>query len=298
MQYHHGLPRRGPWFEGVYFKHRGPVEGIALIPAIHRSAEGQCSASLQIITEEGSYVVEYPAADFSARRDRLMLTLGENTFSSQGVKIKLAEEGIEVEGRIDYGPLTPLGYHIMGPFQLVEPVMECYHSVFSLGHTLTGSLRVNGRTVDFDAGQGYLEGDRGRSFPRDYLWTQCGWADSSIVLCVAEIPFLGGRFKGCLGVVRYRGEEHRLATYLGGRIRSYGPHGAELHQGRYRLVVELLSQAPHPLRAPREGAMERIVHESLSARVRYRLWRGRELLLDHTSNRASYECAGASVHSI
>lgn len=67
---------------------------------------------------------------------------------------------------------TPLRSDIMGPFRFL-PGMECSHGVISMGHSLEGKLDLNGKRIDFSGGTGYVETDRGRSFPSAYLWTQC-----------------------------------------------------------------------------------------------------------------------------
>ena len=49
--------------------------------------------------------------------------------------------------------------------------------------------------------KGYMEGDRGHSFPRGYTWIQStdfGCA-ASVMLALAEIPLAGLRFTGCIG---------------------------------------------------------------------------------------------------
>ncbi len=265
--------------------------GIALIPAVHREAEGVCTASLQVITDHTSYVLEVPLEGSSFGREGGALQVGQSRFSPAGVRLQIVEKGLEVRGELRYGPLTALRWDIMGPFRLAEPLMQCYHGVLSLRHGLSGQLAVNGKTLNFDGGTGYIETDRGRSFPRDYLWTQCNWEDSCVMLSVAEIPFLLGRFKGCICAIFHAGREYRLATYLGCRILRYGARGAEVRQGSYRLVVERLSDGGCPLRAPSQGAMKRIIRESLATLVRYRFWRGNQLILDHTDSAASYEYA-------
>ena len=40
--------------------------------------------------------------------------------------------------------------------------MQCSHGVISMGHPLEGSVRLNGETIDFSGGTGYIETDRGR----------------------------------------------------------------------------------------------------------------------------------------
>ena len=47
--------------------------------------------------------------------------------------------GLNVNGRLDFGTLTPIKYDIMGPFALV-PFMECRHSVISMRHPVWGAL--------------------------------------------------------------------------------------------------------------------------------------------------------------
>jgi len=136
---------------------------------------------------------------------------------------------------------------------------------------------------------GYIEGDRGRSFPASYLWTQCLWKDGSLMLSVARIPFGGIRFTGCICALIFHDREYRLATYRGAKMAEWSARGAVLRQGKYRLEVQLLEQNAQPLRAPAAGSMCRTVQESLCARVRYRFWKGGRLIFDHTDAHAGFE---------
>ena len=70
--------------------------------------------------------------------------------------------------------------------------------------------------------------------------------------------------------------------------------GAVIRQGKYRLEAELLNERRQPLRAPVEGRMERTIHESLCAKVRYRFWSGNDLLFHHTDPNASFEYSSAN----
>lgn len=204
--------------------------------------------------------------------------------------LDVEREGLSLHGRVSFGPFQPLKSHIMGPFRWLAG-LECAHSVISMGHTLEGMLELNGCVLDLGGGTGYIEADRGRSFPSAYLWTQCRWGDRSLMLSIAEIPLGGLHFTGCICAIVLNGQEYRIATYRGVKIQSWSPKGAVLRQGKYRLEAELLEQKAQPLRAPADGAMDRTIHESLCARVRYRFWRGAELLLDHTDDHAGFEYA-------
>ena len=127
--------------------------------------------------------------------------------------------------------------------------------------------------------------------PMEYLWTQCTWEGCSLMLSIAVIPFGKLRFTGCICAIVLNGQEHRIATYRGARIQRWSSKGAVLIQGKYRLEVQLLNQKAQPLRAPADGDMSRTIHESLCAKVRYRFWQDGELLIDHTSDHASFEYA-------
>ena len=68
-------------------------------------------------------------------------------------------------------------------------------------HSVSGSIWVNGREYSFEDGRGYWEGDRGRSFPKKYVWTQCSFPDGSLMLSAADIPLAGIHFTGVIGNV-------------------------------------------------------------------------------------------------
>lgn len=284
-----------PYFEGWYFKCRTKDgKTIALIPAIHKDGSSQGSASLQVISEAGTWWLEYPEAEFHAVRQPLRVSLGHNTFGEEGISLQVERNGLSLNGELRHGPLTPLQSDIMGPFRFISE-LECTHGVVSMGHGLDGMLTLNGETLDFSGGFGYIETDRGRSFPDKYLWTQCNWAkpeNTGLMLAVATIPILKYvRFTGVICSVHYNKREYRLATYKGARINAWSEHGAEIVQGKYRLVVEVLEKQGQPLRAPVEGAMGRIIHESLCSKVRYRFWEKGHLIFDHTDDGASFEYA-------
>ena len=69
----------------------------------------------------------------------------------------------------------------------------------------------------FTEGLGYMEGDRGCSFPRSYLWAQSmDFAeDASVMVAIAEIPLPGVRFTGCIAIVWLDGRESVSYTHLG-----------------------------------------------------------------------------------
>lgn len=294
MNFFRGTGKTGPYFEGWYFKHQNRQgQTLALIPAFHIDREGRRTASLQVISGDKSWWLEYPEAQVSRRP--LQVRVGQCSFGSRGMELHIRREGLSLRGALGYGPLTPLRSDIMGPFRFFAG-MQCSHGVISMGHSLSGTLELNGERLDFTDGIGYIETDRGRSFPSRYLWTQCVWdgaEQGSLMLAIATIPLPVGSFTGCICSVLYQGREYRLATYRGARIEAWSPSGAAIRQGRYRLEAELLNEQRQPLRAPVEGCMERTIHESLRAEVRCRFRHGDRLLFQHTDPCASFEYSQA-----
>lgn len=287
--YFHGKGKTGPYFEGWYFKCQTKQgRAVALIPAFHIDSENRPSASLQVITDNGTWFVEYGAAVFSASREEFRVQVGDNIFSETGLTVHTQAPGLSMHGQLRFGPLQLLKTDIMGPFRFL-PNMECSHGVISMGHSLAGVLTLNGMVYDFTDGFGYVETDRGCAFPSAYLWAQGAFPGGNLMVSIAAIPLPGIRFTGCICALIHNGKEYRLATYRGVKAERWSEKGALLRQGKYRLEIQALDQQPQPLRAPVQGAMGRTIHESLRAKLRCRLWCKDALLLDETDLCGSFE---------
>ncbi len=276
------------YFGGWYFKCQNSKQTLAVISAFHIT-QGKPSASIQLITNEGAWNIPYPADEYHKSQDGFTTRIGENRFGKTSIRISIHTDYCQAEGILKFGAFTSIKYDIMGPFCLV-PFMECRHSVGSMIHTVTGRIVVNGIEYRFNHDLGYLEGDRGRSFPREYLWTHCFFENkNSVMLSVADIPIGPIRFTGLLCVIWYRGKEYRLATYLGARAVSIKGGKAVIRQGSRELTVELLEKHAHPLYAPRSGAMVRTIRESASCVASYTYREKGKTLFSFVSDQASFE---------
>ena len=288
-----GGSKRRAYFEGWYFKQQNGASTVAFIPALHIDEDGGRSASVQVITDGGSFCIPFEGAALRADRRTLSVEVGGSHFSGRGLRVDLHGNGCDVKGRLSFGALTPPRGDVMGPFRFV-PAMQCRHGVVSMEHTVRGILSVNGARMDFDGGTGYIEKDWGSSFPSSYLWTQCNRFDGAscaVMVSIADIPLGGGHFTGCICCVRQTDREYRLATYRGAKVVSYDAKGFLVRQGALRLAGELLEGAPHPLSAPDRGAMRRVISESAACTMRYRLYDGVTLLFDLVSDQAGFEYA-------
>ncbi len=273
------------YFYGWYFKCQSDTQTFAVIPAVHRTGRKR-TCSLQIITKEQSWTVTFPGEAF--RKEGRTIAIGKNRFGKRGMRLSVCAPGLKVEGKLAFGNLFPLRYDIMGPFSLI-PFLECRHSIWSMKHRVWGKVSVNGETYSFDGAQGYWEGDSGRSFPGEYIWTQCSFPAGSLMLSVADIPIAGFHFRGVIGVVVLDGREYRFATYLGAKISEVGDGMVKVMQGNLGLEAALLERTGKPLKAPARGDMARTIRESAACRARYRFRKGNRTLLAFETDRASFE---------
>ena len=282
----HGTGVGGGFFEGWYVKAVAAEQDArwAFIPGVFRGRDGQTvtdEAFVQVLdgSTGRSWYHRYDVADFHASDDRFDVTVGPNRFHSRGFTVNLPG----IAGDIRYGapldgwPVTLRRPGIMGWYAWV-PLMECYHGVVSFGHPLRGSLEVDGHSVDFDGGRGYIEKDWGRAFPSGYVWMHSnhieGHPDASLVASVAIIPWLRSSFRGFIVGLRTGTGLHTWATYNGSRESALridettvrwsmaGPAGTlELEAERVRGGL---------LKAPVRTRMHERVEETLDARIRVR----------------------------
>ena len=101
--------RTGPYFEGWYFKHQNPQgQTLALIPAFHIDREGHCTASLQIISRDQAWWLEYPKAQLQVSRQPFQVQIGQSSFGSQGIDLHIQQDNLSLCGSLRYGPFTAL----------------------------------------------------------------------------------------------------------------------------------------------------------------------------------------------
>ena len=273
------------YFCGWYCKCQNGTQTVAFIVAYHIQNNIQ-SCSLQVITDDGAWNVNYPFAQF--HMDENGVTMGSNRFTRQGCHVEVDTQDLKLAGDLTFGEFSPIAYDIMGPFRYV-PFMQCRHSVFSMKHRVDGKLTLNGVDVVFDDGICYIEGDRGHSFPKDYLWTQCCFEGGSVMLSVADIPFCGIHFTGVISAIHYQGREYRLATYLGARAAKIRDGEVVVKQGKKILTVKRLEEKGHPLAAPVAGGMNRTIRESAACKIYYHYQENGETIFEFVSDMAAFE---------
>ncbi len=273
------------YFCGWYLKFQNGSQTVALIPAYHIT-NGEKTCSIQVITDDAAWNISFAFSQF--HQDENGIQIGNSIFTRQGVLLDLHGEGLDAVGKLVFGPFSPIRYDIMGPFKYV-PFLQCRHSVFSMMHSVSGKLTINDQEYAFQNGVCYIEGDRGHSFPKEYVWAQCFFPEGSIMLSVADIPFWGFHFTGVICVIHYCGKEYRLATYLGARAVYIHDREVVIRQGTKTLIVKQLERKGHPLAAPISGKMSRTIHETAACRAYFHYQEKGKTVFELESNQASFE---------
>lgn len=305
-----GSLRRKRYFEGWYFKMISDDDyRFAIIPGISITGRDNPSnhSFIQVIYGDPlkTRYLTFPLKDFKYRTGDFAISIRKNHFNLRGMDIDIKEEDISISGDISFSCLTRvprslINPGIMGWYSFV-PFMECYHGIVSMNHQLRGILRINKETVDFNMGRGYIEKDWGRSFPRSYIWMQSNHFsdnETSFMLSVADIPWLGNFFIGFLSVLKVGNTFYRFTSYTKARIELLEIDDENVHveirDTTHTLIVRAEKRNRGSLAAPVTGNMQRIIKESLDSQVNVILILNKDnsILFDGKGIHAGMEIAG------
>lgn len=272
-----GQRKKINYFEGWYFKLVDP-EGKhiwSVIPGVSYSNDSHSFIQLIHANSGLSHYKRFPLETFTFDVREFKIQIGTNFFSDKYLSLDIETEDILLKGELSFidtqaFPVRLFSPGIMGWYAFV-PFMECYHGVVSMQHGLSGKLEINGSSISFDGGKGYMEKDWGRSMPSDWIWTQSNHFDqnrnASFMLSVARIPWLKGYFPGFLSFLQLENKLYRFATYNRSSVKSLSETedkvNIELANKRYMLEVSISKQDGGMLKAPRHGMMDRDIKESI-----------------------------------
>jgi tocopherol cyclase len=284
-EYFQGQRKKKKYFEGWYFKciSRDRKKAIAIIPGMAADPQGSRHAFIQVINAVSgrTFYFTFPYSLFYSPSDRFAVRIDVNRFDAYGIDLLASSPEGSISGKLVFTNIHPFPSRwydpgIMGPFTFM-PFMECYHSIIHLFHGIDGAIELDGEFMDFTGGTGYIEKDYGRSFPKTYLWLQASHFDgggASFVFSQARIPFLWTAFPGFFAYFTdFSGITCRFATYNRSKLIKWqadtdkktcsgvlkGPCGT--------LRFDAQMTGGGSLRAPVNGLMDRMVFESITAKV-------------------------------
>lgn len=281
---YHGHNKHGVFFEGWYFKvvDRTGTHRFAFIPGIYKGKDSKSSHSfLQVI--DGStpsyHYHTYPQEVFTAHKKEFRIAVGDNCFSGEGFSLQHDNGGQEIAGEIRLHnrvkwPDTWYRPGSMGYYNFLT-FMQCYSQVCCLHADITGTLRINGRQIDFTGGTAYIEKNWGRDFPYGWVWIQANNFSSntaSISCSIGHIPFLSGSFRGHL-IGLYANDRFYPFTTMGKSTLRIEKDGYTCHifsENKTHTLQVTSFAGPDTFVlccGPRDESMQPLVDESLSGSV-------------------------------
>lgn len=311
--WYQGHGKKRPYFEGWYFKlidaqmhHR-----YAIIPGVFLSNEPHAFIQVLDGVAGKAWYHQFPLDTFWAAEDRFEVHIGANCFSERAIVLNIDTPEQQIRGELQFDdtkpwPVTLAEPGIMGWYAWV-PTMECYHGVASLDHTIYGSLTINGRSLDFTNGRGYIEKDWGQSFPSAWIWMQTNHFETvgtSLTASVAMIPWRSTQFRGFIVGFWHEQQLYRFATYTGAKTESLTATAntidwvmADKHHRLQLLARRSATSEVGVLKGPSTVEMGKRVAESLTAEVQVQLSEisgGVERAIFVGNGR----CAGLEIHNV
>jgi hypothetical protein len=300
-----GWGRQRNYFEGWYFKLISPDEqnAFAIIPGIAMDKEGNRQAFIQVLDgrKKTAAYHRFSAEEFIPEAGRFYVAIKGNSFSEKHLYVDLPG----IKGELHFYENIPwpkkiYSPGIMGPYAFV-PFMECYHGIVSMDHVISGSLILDGESISFDNGRGYIEKDWGRSFPSAYFWMQSNHFSKpgiSLKCSVAKIPWVTKAFTGFIGGLWLHDKLCRFTTYNGTKLlKSFADEKKVelvMENSKYRLEILAHRDKATALASPIGGLMDGRIEESMTATIDVLLTdkKSGAILFNDTGRNAGLEVAG------
>ena len=300
-----GWNRKRNYFEGWYFKlvSEDETKAFAIIPGIAIDSQGKRQPFIQVLDgkKRTAQYHKFEPDSFNITSNLFEISIEDNHFSEHLLRIDLPE--IKGELRFSGNVPWPNNWYspgIMGPYSFL-PFMECYHGIVSMDHSMEGQLAVDGESLNFNHGRGYIEKDWGKSFPSAYLWLQTNHFSQtgiSLKVSVAKIPYLNYSFVGFI-----------TGIWLGYRLIQFTTYNQSILQKcfidsekvelvimnkNYTLEILTTRESSTALASPILGMMDGRIEESMNALVEVNLTERKTgiTILNDVGRNAGLEVAG------
>jgi tocopherol cyclase len=270
----HGENKKN-FFEGWYFKNTDSQKKyvFAAIPGV--SIGDDSHSFIQIIDNNNfSKYYRFKLEDFKYTNNPFSVTIGNNFFSLERLILNLDNISADLNfENIRPWPVSLFNPGAMGPYGFLK-FLECYHGILSFNHNIKGSVIVRGEQKDYENGNGYIEKDWGRSFPKSWIWASSNNFedyDASFSLSIANVPFGKSYFVGFIMGLYLNGEIYKFTTYNGAKIYDLmikeNIITFKAKRKNYYLNVRIKKGEGKILLAPKNGNMTGRVNESLNSEI-------------------------------
>lgn len=262
-----GLMKKKRFF-GKYYKFISDSNDV-LACIISTANEGDM---LQVILESGAHFIE----------DTKSITVNGDV-----VAFNVHQDDISIKGSLTLSDYHPLKKKVMGPFTYLP--LECKHDIYSMSHRVNGALIINDKEVKFTNALGYIEGDKGKNFPKKYVWYNSLMEGCTVTFAVASIPIGFIRFNGILCFIKTKEQEYYLCTYNGAKLKQVNEKQLIIKKGKYKFILNYDTSSGHNLKAPVKGNMSRYIKESVTTLTSYQLLYKDKIILENVDPTSSLE---------
>jgi tocopherol cyclase len=299
---YHGQNKKTDFFEGWYFKvaDKTGKAVFAFIPGISKARNPKYHHSfIQILdgTDRTYNYIRGQEKEFEYEENKFDITVFGNRFSESFMELDLDNGEKSVSGKLEFQnikkwPEKKLRPGSMGYYNYLT-FMECYSQVTVMDAEIKGSLKVDGRTIDFDGGKVYIEKNWGKEFPRSWIWVQSNSfkdREVSFTCSVGRVPLGPVTFSGFL-VGLYIGKDFYEFTTMNRAKIEINRKERDVELKFKRKDLELVVSTESDLydfilsMGPREGEMIPLVNECLNGKVKLKL-------IDKKKDKVIYEGKG------
>lgn len=281
---YHGNNKKGPYFEGWYFKFSDKEykNVFAIIPGIFKGIDNKGSHSfIQVLWGEEVYheYIQYPEECFRAHDGIFSFRVDKSSFSGSEITLYIDGQNVKIKGHLTFKNVVKWPDSIINPgsmgFYNYLTFMECYSQVCIKDGEVEGLLEVNGKSIDFTGGKIYSEKNWGKSFPLTWTWIQsnCFYDRTASFSCsIGHVPFPTGSFHGFLSSFALGKSFFKFTTINRSKliIEEKGRDLSLIFENRhYRLMVETCSKEDEFILCygPDGNTMLPFVKETLTAEI-------------------------------
>ncbi len=305
-----GNMKKKIYFEGWYNKIiDASAEHIyAIIPTVALNKKEQTShCAIQYFDAVNATTVyfKFPIDEFkNLSNKKFKISIEKNYFSIERVHLDIDKQGYKITGDLKYIDSIPWPKKFLQPGAMgwlsYIPFLETYHAVVSMNHKIQGKISINGETVNFNNGRGYVEKDWGKSFPVAWIWIQSNHFSNqnlSFMFSIAKIPLLGKQINGFLSAIWFEGKFFIFATYTGAKVKSLdvNPNNIKIlvEDKKHILYFEVSKKGIESisLKAPQGGIMSGRIAESINSKIKLKLFdrKNKNIIVDDLGVNAGFE---------
>lgn len=308
---YHGSCSEKNHFEGWYFKlvTSGKDYTIAIIPGVSFGKTLEDSHSFIQVLDGTNCNFEYnryPVSTFSYDKSSFNFKIGMSKFSGYEITLNIENPNFPISGTVKFDNIIKWPDSILNPgsmgFYNYFTFMQCYSQVCAMSIDLRGTLTIDGKTVDFTGGKGYIEKNWGKAFPNSWIWVQCNnfyKNDISLSCSIGHIPFLFTSFRGFLIGLQVKDKFYKFTTINRSKIdvKTKGNDiMVKVTNHSYTLTLDVNSNHNEFLYiiGPRDGKMIPLVDETLAGNLKLTLVDNKsgEILIQEVGSNVGVEYGG------